>query len=303
MKHIRVALVQMAPKLGLVTENAAEHRRTLAACREAGDQLVVFPELSLTGYQLKDLVAEVALSPAEMMALFADLGAGPAIEFVVGYMERSPGARAYNSLAHLALDENGELRLLHNHRKLNLPTYGMFEEERYFAKGRSLRAYDSPLLGRSGLLICEDMWHPANPLLLSLDGPSLEGVRVLLVGSDSPARGVGGLSRRDTENAVQWDLLARYTAMTAGCAVLVSQRVGVEDGFVFTGGSQVVLPGGVELVRAPLFEEAVLRAEIPLDDAIRRFRVVPGAGPQEDFERFMREGARIMIESDEGSDA
>lgn len=293
MPSIRVALAQIAPKLGLTQANLAAHLTLLGQAREQGIELLVFPELSLMGYQLKDLANELALPVGELCSAFSGLGRGPAIEVVVGFMERAESGPATNSQAHLRLDEHGRATLLHVHQKLNLPTYGMFEEERFFAKGHTLRAYDSPLLGRSGMLICEDLWHPANPLILALDGPGLHGARVLIVASDSPARGVLGLDRSEPENAEKWDLLARYTALTCNCAVLVAQRVGVEDGLVFTGGSEIVLPGGQLLARAALFSEELLVGDLPLEVSLKRQRATPFAGPEEDFERLRRELLRI----------
>lgn len=293
MATIRVALAQTAPKLGLYEVNLAAHLALLGEARRRGIELLVFPELSLLGYQLKDLANELAVPAATLLDAFSTLGPGAPIEVVVGFMERTENGRATNSLAHLRLDEEGRATRLHVHRKLNLPTYGMFEEERFFAKGHTLRAYDSPLLGRCGMLICEDMWHPANPLTLALDGPGLQGARVMIVGSDSPARGVLGLDRQAPENAEQWDLLARYTALTCNCAVLVAQRVGVEDGLVFGGGSEIVLPGGRLLARAAFFEETLLVGEVPLDAALKRQRATPFAGPEDDFERLNRELLRI----------
>ncbi|RJO66178.1 MAG: carbon-nitrogen hydrolase [Myxococcales bacterium] len=288
----RLVLAQIAPKLGLVEENAARHQAIVREARAAEADLVLFPELSLTGYLLKDLVSDVALSEAELLDLFAGLGPGRPIEIAVGWLERSPGYQVYNALAHLRIGEDGGARLLHNHRKVNLPTYGMFEEERYFSSGKLVRAYDSPLLGRTGMLICEDMWHPANPLLLSLDGPGLEGVNTILVGSNSPSRGTaeGG---QEPANAAIWRLLARYTALTANCLVAICQRVGVEDGFVYVGGSEIIGPGGLPLARAPLFDEAILTCDVELDSLIRERRMTLPGGALDDYDRLRRELERI----------
>lgn len=289
-----IVLAQMAPKLGRVKDNINRHLEIIGQVRETAG-LLVFPELSLTGYQLKDLVADVAISRDELLDIWRDLGPGAELEFVVGYMERSEGFRHYNAMAHLHLDVNGGISLLHNHRKLNLPTYGMFEEERYYSHGKRLTAYDAPLLGRSGMLICEDFWHQANTMLLSLDGEELDGVRVIIVGSNSPARGVGA-GREETDNATTWRTLASATAMSCNCFVFVCQRVGAEDGFVFTGGSEVVAPGGESIARAPLFEEALLSVDLQAESMIREQRIQLPGGSMEDYELLNRELQRIKRE-------
>ncbi len=288
----QICLAQVSCKLGRVNENFERHVEIVEQARRDGADLLVFPELSLCGYQLKDLVSDVALPIETVLEGWQRLGAGRPIEVVFGYLEQSPGFQYYNAMMHLRIDENGQPTLLHNHRKLNLPTYGMFEEERYFSGGNRLRAYDSPLLGRTGLLICEDLWHPANPLILSMDGPGMEGVGTIIAGSNSPARGVAG---GDTEpaNTRIWKLLARFSALAYNCLVIVCQRVGVEDGFVYTGGSEVIGPGGVELAKAGLFDEQILTCRLDLEALIRERRTMLPGGTQEDYERLQRELNRV----------
>ena len=292
MSPIRIVLAQISARLGELESNLARHLEIVKRYRDDGTDLVVFPELSLTGYLLKDLVAEVALSREELVELWRRAGGGRPVEVVCGYVERSPGFRYYNALAHLVIDEAGSVRLLHSHNKLNLPTYGMFEEKRYFSYGHTLRAYDSPLLGRTGLLICEDMWHPANVLSLSLDGPELEGVKIIIVGSNSPARGVGDGSE-EPENAAIWSLLARHSALVNNCLVLVCQRVGVEDGFVYVGASEIVAPGGRSSRRGALLKEEFIEDTIDLEGLIRERRISLPGTPIEDYDRLMRELKRI----------
>jgi len=300
MTELSLALIQFAPKLGDLNDNFRRHLTQLHTLRAEGVKLAVFPELSLTGYQLQDLVAEVALTRDELIQGFSSLGPGPEIEFVVGYMEHSHAVRCYNAMAHLRLETDGTLRLLHNHRKLNLPTYGMFEEQRYFSRGNRLAAYDSPLLGRTGLLICEDLWHASNPLLLALDGPELEGATTLIIGSNSPTRGLPQ-EQDEPDNAVAWDFLARSTSITHNCLVLVCQRSGVEDGFVFTGGSEIVAPGGKRLARAPLFESETLRHSLNLEHLLKQRRGMMPGGPADDYDLLVRELARIKKSAFRGS--
>lgn len=297
----RIVAAQITSKLGLINENLKKHRRIVKAHRENEAHLVVFPELSLTGYLLKDLITEMAMSKEELVEAFSSFGRGRPLEVVIGWLERSAGYRYYNALAHLRINQAGEAALLHNHRKLNLPTYGMFEEERYYSKGNRLRAYDSPLLGRVGMLICEDLWHAANPLLLSLDGDHLEGVNAILVASASPARGVAG-AQSEPENATIWHGLALHTAITANALVVVCQKVGVEDGFVFTGGSEILAPGGKMIAKARAFEEQTLQADIDLEALFQHQRTLVPDGAPDDFDRILRELGRMKRDYLEGGE-
>ena len=174
---LRIALAQIAPRLGALDHNLAGHHARIAEARAAGAGLVVFPELGLTGYQLQDLAAEVALrldDPrlAELAAATRDLSA------VVSFVEESGDHRLFIAAA---LMEDGEIR--HVHRKVYLPTYGQFDERRFFAPGDVVRATPSRLGVGVGIAVCEDFWHLQTPQLLALDGAQL-----LLNVSSSPGR-------------------------------------------------------------------------------------------------------------------
>jgi len=163
---LRIALAQIAPRLGGLDENLERHRQLIAEARSGGAQLVVFPELGLTGYQLQDLAAEVAmrLDDPRLAALAATTG-GLSVE--VSFVEESADHRLFIAAA---LMEDGEIR--HVHRKLFLPTYGLFDERRFFAAGDVLRAVPSRLGVGIGIAICEDFWHLGVPQILALDGAS-----------------------------------------------------------------------------------------------------------------------------------
>jgi NAD+ synthetase len=181
-------------------------------------------------------------------AVAAGLGAadGGAPDVGLGYYERHQ-RQLYNSAGYFTARE-GAYRLVHVHRKLFLPTYGVFDEARFVEAGHALRAFDTPL-GRMGMLVCEDMWHSLPPAILALDGAEL-----ILVPSASPAREFppgAGLPK----NLVRWDALARGAAMEHGVFVVVSQLVGSEGGKMFPGGSVAVGPDGEALGRAGLLEE------------------------------------------------
>ncbi|GAC1569780.1 MAG: carbon-nitrogen hydrolase [Candidatus Dormibacteria bacterium] len=238
----------------------------LGQAADRGAHLVVFPELSLTGYFLKDLVPEVALrlDSAPLLEL-AEACSG--IDAVVGLVLESDDARFYNAAVYLA---GG--RVQHVHRKVYLPTYGLFEEGRYLAQGDRFRAFEAPLAAaaprrpwRAGLLVCEDMWHPSAPAVLARDG-----VELFLCPSASPARGVHRgetLGSEQSYAAITRTYAELYTAYVVYC-----NRVGYEDGVAFWGGSRVVGPDGwVVGAVAGTDEELVLHR---LDLAtVRRARV------------------------------
>ncbi|MBI2301873.1 MAG: carbon-nitrogen hydrolase, partial [Armatimonadetes bacterium] len=150
---MRVTLAQIAPRLGRLEDNVALHRQVMADAWGGGSDLVIFPELSLTGYLLRDWVPQVAVPAERLCELFDGLSAGrrTPLDVVLGFVELSSGRQCYNSAAYLRLGPGHRPVVVHIHRKVHLPTYGMFDEARYFSPGRALRAFDSPLLGRTGM--------------------------------------------------------------------------------------------------------------------------------------------------------
>src|SRR5881397_3088158 len=158
--NMRVALAQVAPVLGNVAANLRMHRKSVQAASRAGVDLVIFPELSLTGYLLQDLVPEVALRIERNPEIRELLKLSRSVALAVGFVEESQDHRFYNSALFLA---GG--KILHCHRKVYLPTYGMFDEGREFAAGSGFSAFSTPL-GRFGILISEDAWHPSASYLL-----------------------------------------------------------------------------------------------------------------------------------------
>jgi predicted amidohydrolase len=167
MQTLRIALAQIAPRLGALEANLATHHERLHEAREAGADLVVFPELGLTGYQLQDLAGEVAMRLDDpRLAVLAAETRG--LSAVVSFVEESGDHRLFIAAALL---EDGEIR--HVHRKLFLPTYGLFDERRFFAAGDVLRTVPSRLGVGVGIGICEDFWHLSVPQLLALDGAQI----------------------------------------------------------------------------------------------------------------------------------
>lgn len=253
-----VSLAQIKPKLGCVADNLNTIEASVAKATESGSDLVLFPELSLTGYFLKDLVPEVALridSP-EIIRL-RELSR--TISIAVGFVEESSDYRFYNTALYL---EDGEIR--HRHRKVYLPTYGLFDEQRYLACGDRFRAFDTKF-GRFGMLVCEDMWHISASYTLAMDGAT-----TLLCLSSSPGRGVA--SEDGLGSARAWQRLTSTTAMFLSCRVLFCNRVGYEDGVNFWGGSELVNPGGDSVARGKLLEEDLVSGRVEEGD-LRRERI------------------------------
>ena len=264
---LKIGLAQIDGRLGDVEHNAGLHLDGIARAREAGVDLLVFPELSLTGYRLLHLTPRVALPlGSPVLARLAE-AAGP-MRVVLGFVEEGERGMLHNSAVLLAGGAP-----VHVHRKLYLPTYGIFQEERFFGAGRRLELADLPW-GKMGVLICEDLWHPELARRLAV-----AGTRLLVVISASPGRiGAGALP----ESHESWETLTRSTALLDTCWVVYCGRVGWEEGSFYPGGSHVVRPGGEILERAPLLDEHLLVTEIDLRDSDRlRWRL-----PLLDDERF-----------------
>jgi predicted amidohydrolase len=296
MQPLRIALAQIAPRLGLLDENLAHHHALIAEARTGGAGLVVFPELGLTGYLLQDLAAEVSmrlddprlLKLAAATAGSSSNGATPAsgaISAIVSFVEESADHRLFIAVALL---EDGQVR--HVQRKLFLPTYGLFDERRFFAAGDLLRATPSRLGIGVGLSVCEDFWHLAVPQLLALDGAQL-----LVNVSSSPGRDLAALNEVGLGTATSWRTLLRtYAQLTTSFVVFVN-RVGVDESISFWGGSEVIGPDGDAIFSAPLYDEGLYFVDVDLGD-VRRERIALPLLRDERLELAVRELDRIVSE-------
>jgi len=279
MRHFRLAVAQIAPTLGDLEKNLTLHEKMARQAIEQAANLLVFPELSLTGYFLKDQVPSVALrADSPLLQRFRELSLRVAM--VLGFVEEAPGHRFYNAAAYL---EGGEIR--HIHRKVYLPTYGIFDEARYLAAGDRIRAFDTAL-GRMAILICEDLWHPAAPAIAAWDG-----AEILICPSASPGRGLG--QAEPFQNATTWERTLRTCGDLLTSYVVYANRVGYEDGACFWGGSEVVTPGGEPLAKARYLEEDLLLAEMD-PGGLRRARVANPLLRDERMELTLRELSRII---------
>ncbi len=284
MRPIRIALAQVAPRLGLLDENIARHLELIAEARAGGAGLVVFPELGLTGYQLQDLAAEVALGLDDpRLAPIVDATGG--LSAVVSFVEEAPDHRLFIAAA---LIEDGAIR--HVHRKLYLPTYGLFDERRFFAAGDAARSTDSRLGVRLGIGICEDFWHLAVPQILALDG-----AHVLVNVSSSPGRDLAATNEVGLGTATSWRTLMRAYAQLTTSVVVFVNRVGIEESIAFWGGSEVIDPSGRPLFSAPLFDEGLFLVDVDLRD-VRRERIGLPLLRDERPELVAREYERIVAE-------
>jgi predicted amidohydrolase len=275
-----VALAQVSPRLADVETNLETYAEQIREASGLGADLLVFPELSLTGYHLKDDVSEVATRlDGPIARKLREMSKGTA--FVAGLVEESPDFQFYNSAVWF---EDGEIS--HVHRKVYLPTYGMFDENRYFARGRRIVAHEAAV-ARVATLVCEDFWHPSTSYLAALDG-----ALALVCPSSSPAQGMAEDEDCD-KNARTWELFTRATAQVYGLFVFYANRVGFEDGVGFWGGSEIVGPDGEVLVKAPYYEAAMVCAEVDLA-AARRRRIVAPVLRDEDLDLTARELDRIL---------
>jgi predicted amidohydrolase len=256
----KLALVQFAPLLGDVAANLKSILDLTAQARAQGADLAIFPELALSGYYVKDLVADVAARPNADDPRFAPLlAASRDLDLVVGFVEEDARHRYYIAAAYLS-----EGRVVYVHRKVYLPTYRLFDDARFFAPGTSFRAFNTRL-GRMGMLICEDAWHVSSPYVEWMDGADF-----LIDVSASPGYGIP--ANGELMNAATVNNFLRTYAELMTTFVFYSNRVGVEDGIAFWGGSCVLGPDGAPVVAAPLFEETLLVTEIDTD-ALRRARL------------------------------
>jgi predicted amidohydrolase len=248
---VKIAIAQCAPALGAMKRNLEMHRDWIGRARAADAKIVVFPELSLTGYHLKDLAADVACA-ADDPILEPIAHASRDIDISAGFVERSNDAKLHIAQGYWS---GGSLR--HVHRKVYLPTYGIFDDGRYFGPGERFETFESAV-GTAGIAICEDLWHVSVPYLYAAGGAS-----VVFAPADSPGRGVaeGG----DLGTAASCRMMDRFYAQYLTVYVVFANRVGLEDGIAFWGGSEVIGPDGTVIARAKEFEPELLVAEIDLE--------------------------------------
>lgn len=281
---LRIALAQCDATLGDVAQNVEAHRGWIRRAREAGTDLLVFPELALTGYLLQDMVPEVSVGRDD--PLFAALGAeaGPMALALSGIEESADHGQYIASF----LVEQGAVR--HVHRKVYLANYGIFDEARYVGAGRHIRCADTSV-GKLGLILCEDAWHPSlvNVMLL-------EGADLLVVQVASPVR---DLTRGELpSNARTWMDTLRTYARLYGTHIAFCNRVGSEDGLVFWGHSCVIGPDGETVATGSLYDEDLIVAELD-SDRVREARLSNPVLREEKIDVTVRELERLLAREGE----
>ncbi len=264
---LHAAIAQFRPDKGDYAGNLA---RLGGVLKEVGGwevppALVVFPEAALTGYFLEGGVQELALPAARFyddLARTHKANAAPPMDVAIGFYEIWRN-HLHNSALYASLG-GADAGIRHVHRKVFLPTYGVFDEERFVEPGKGVSAFDTRW-GRAAMLVCEDAWHSLAPTLAALDG-----AQVILIHSATPARGLAprpGPSR--PSNLDRWDRLAQGIAEEHGVYVIVSHLVGFEGGKGFAGGSIAAGPRGNLLVEGPVFEPATMPLSLDFDEITR----------------------------------
>ncbi|HEX5520319.1 MAG TPA: nitrilase-related carbon-nitrogen hydrolase [Longimicrobiaceae bacterium] len=283
--RLRLRIEQFAPVLGDPDANLATLAAAQADAARDGVDLVVTPELSLTGYDVRDRVHSLAAPLCTRP--FPALADGP--DLVLGTIERGADFVPYNAAVHLRRGA-----VLHRHRKVYLPTYGMYDEARYFGRGSRVEAYDAGGGWRFGLLVCEDLWHPALVYLLATAGANVIVAQAAGAGRGVWAGAADGVGRFASLGS--WETLATAAALAYGVYVVVANRVGVEGGVVFGGRSLVVAPTGQVLARGDDLGPDRPTVDLSLE-AVARARQ-PGAHIRDEDPRLvLRELARIVEES------
>ena len=275
-RPLTIAICQFAPRKG---DTVANLRRLGALCAQAASmeprpQVIQFPETSLSGYFVEGGVREVA-STAGALANDLDDAYRTAcatsgvqtvpVDVVIGFYERWRDT-LHNSAAYLTIGlADGPPVLRHVHRKNFLPTYGLFDEERFVERGTDIRAFETPW-GRAAILVCEDAWHSISGLIAALDG-----AQMVFVSSAAPARGLW--PREDgipgPYSAARWERVIRDIAEEHGVYAAFSNLVGTEGGKRFFGTSLLVGPGGDVRSRAPVWDESMMIVTLDLDDLVR----------------------------------
>lgn len=245
--RIKAGIAQIDCRLGDLQHNLRLHLQMVGEARNAGVELLLFPELSLTGYGLGARVPEVALA-CDAPAITALAQAAADMTVVFGFVEEGPAAQFYNAAAAV---RNGQV--VHLHRKLNLPTYGRLEEGKLYAEGQRIDAFDVSPPWTAGLLICADLWNPA---LVHL--AMLHGATVLL----APINSALGAVSDEFSNPKGWDLAVRFYATMYGVPVLMANRVGTEGNARFWGGSCIVDPYGEVLAQCTGDSPCLLTADL-----------------------------------------
>jgi N-carbamoylputrescine amidase len=266
-----VAILQMKPDKGQYRANLRTAGEAFAQLAADSPNVVVLPEAAMTGYFLEGAVYELAVTAQgfarDLAATWREAG-GQTADLVAGFFENDDG-NYYNSAVYVHVEPRAE-RIVHVHRKMFLPTYGVFDEERFLSRGSHLGVFETEF-GRMALLVCEDACHAITAALAAV-----KGARVLIVPSASPGRGIEAQS--ELASITQWRETLRLAAMEHGVFVIYAGLTGFEGGKGMTGSSFIVDPRGSILVQAPATEACIIRADLDLGEIDRARATLPLLG-------------------------
>ena len=257
-----VAILQIKPRKGEYRHNFQAVGEIFTQLSGAPPDLIVLPEAALTGYFLEGAVYDLARPAAAFAADLADAwkstGRAAPVDIAAGFYENDSGTY-YNSALYIEVTETGH-RIAHVHRKMFLPTYGVFDEERFLSRGRKLSVFETRF-GRMALLICEDMWHSIMPTIAAI-----KGARCLIVPSAAPGRGVEAEESDELESITVWRSLLSAAASEHGVFLIYAGLTGFEGGKGMTGSSCIIDPRGKIIVKAPALGSCILRAKLDLQE-------------------------------------
>lgn len=275
---MNVRAIQFSPTLGNVSKNLESHIAKVNQAIQDKIDLIVFPELSLTGYHLKDIVYDISLTPDS--AVFNQLkDLSKHIDIVVGSsLEEMPGI-FYNCAMYFSRGE-----LLHIHRKTQLPNFGMFEEKMIFKPGDSCLTFK---IGdfTVGMIICREILFPSVSYLYYL-----QNVDFLIGISNSPHRVI---TKEGMTSLKLWERMGEVFSIHYHQNYVFVNRSGFEDGFGFGGGSFFAEAGRGIVNKAKYFEDDVIDYEINIE-AVRRSRIGGNYTRDENPDLMLKEMRRIL---------
>ncbi len=276
---MKIRAIQFSPALGNVEQNIAFHAKKIAEAATDKKDLIIFPELSITGYQLKDILYDVSLTPGdEIIDQFEKLSRK--IDIVIGAPVEEPRGVIYNCGLYFS---NG--KLLHNHHKTQLPNFGMFEEQMIFKAGNQYRTFTVGDF-TVGIIICREILFPAIAYLYYL-----QKVDFLIGLSNSPFR---GMSREEGFTSLKmWERMGEVFSIHFHQHYVFVNRTGYEDGIGFGGGSFYAAPGQGVVSKAAYFDENTLDFEIG-KDAVRKARLGSYYLRDDKAEVILKELERIL---------
>ena len=270
---MQVALVQFKPRKGDVAANVAAMRDVFAQVAPSSPDLVVFPEAALTGYFLEGGVYELAVDVPTMAqrvdAQWRAVAGDRTCDVVIGFYENAHGT-FHNSAMYVRCGGLDGVHVVHVHRKMFLPTYGVFDEERFLTRGRRLSVFDTPF-GAAAILICEDAWHAIMPTVAAL-----KGARLLIVPSASPGRGICGDG--ELESNARWKSILAAAAAEHGVYVLYAGLTGFEGGKGMSGNTCAFSPRGDLLASAGPLDACIVRVQLDSNEVDLARATIPLLG-------------------------